>query len=200
MIARRISSIIAFAAITIGAALALRRWLSEQPTCNVLLITLDTTRADRLGCYGYGKARTPALDLLGNEGALFEHAYTVAPLTLPAHASLLTALYPRENGVVTNGRGKLPDDVPTLPETLRALGYRTGAFVGCVVLNRKYGLSRGFDTYDDGTPAHTAPTHGVLDPKRADAQRRGDELAVLAAAGPSRRPGERVVDAALAWL
>src|SRR5262245_35251838 len=78
-------------------------WLWPRQKPPVLLITLDTTRADRLGCYGYRRGRTPVLDALAEGGVLCEHAYTVAPLTLPAHASLLTGLYPAENGVRTNG-------------------------------------------------------------------------------------------------
>src|SRR5437660_12035150 len=77
--------------------------VSRRP--NVLLVTLDTTRADRLGCYGYAPALTPALDALAAQGVLFERACTPAPLTLPAHASMMTGLYPAEHGLVTNGRG-----------------------------------------------------------------------------------------------
>ena len=80
---------------------------SSRPTVNVLVITLDTTRADRLGCYRYARALTPVLDQLAAEGVLFERAYSPAPLTLAAHASLFTGLYPREHGLVTNGRGSL---------------------------------------------------------------------------------------------
>src|SRR5688572_7573412 len=78
-------------------------WKPDPPV-NVLLITLDTTRADRLGCYGYSKAMTPAIDQLAQEGVLFERAYSPAPLTLPVHASLFTGLYPPEHGLRTNGR------------------------------------------------------------------------------------------------
>src|SRR5262245_48779505 len=89
-------------------------WLWPRPHPNVLLVTLDTTRADRLGCYGYTAARTPVLDALAAAGVLCERAYTVAPVTLPAHTSLFTGLYPVENGIRTNGRGRLHDAVPTV--------------------------------------------------------------------------------------
>src|SRR6516165_7288162 len=87
-----------------------------KPKPNLLLITLDTTRADRIGCYGYSQARTPVLDSLAASGVLCERASTVAPLTLPAHTSLFTGLYPAESGVRTNGRGRLSETVPTLAE------------------------------------------------------------------------------------
>src|SRR5262245_62383584 len=94
-------------------------WYARSPRpLNVLLITLDTTRADRLGCYGYSAARTPVLDSIAAAGALCERAFTVAPVTLPAHTSMFTGLYPAETGVVTNGRGRLASDVPLLAETL----------------------------------------------------------------------------------
>ncbi|MBI3860870.1 MAG: sulfatase-like hydrolase/transferase, partial [Planctomycetia bacterium] len=122
-------------------------WPTRRP--NLLLVTLDTTRADRLGCYGYTAAQTPALDALAAGGVTFEHAYTVAPITLPSHTTMFTGLYPAENGVVTNGRGRLDDRIPTLADVLRREGYDTGAFVASFVLNRKFGLDRGFNTYDD---------------------------------------------------
>ena len=135
-------------------------WLWPRKLTNVLLITLDTTRADRLGCYGYSRARTPALDQLAAEGVLCERAYTVAPLTLPAHASLFTGLYPQEHGLRTNGRGRLNQNLPTLATLLKQHGYDTGAFVASFVLDAKFGLDQGFDHYDDNfsgeLPAHDA--------------------------------------------
>src|SRR5438552_12620386 len=118
-------------------------WLwPRRPAICLLLVTLDTPRADRLGCYGYSAARTPVLDSLAASGILCEQAFTVAPVTLPAHTSLFTGLYPAENGVLTNGRGRLDDDVPTLAEALQRAGYDTAAFVGSFVLNGKFGLDR----------------------------------------------------------
>ncbi|HEY2251870.1 MAG TPA: sulfatase-like hydrolase/transferase, partial [Planctomycetaceae bacterium] len=139
--------IVAGAAACLTACVAIWLWPRSQP--NVLLITLDTTRADRLGCYGYRAARTPVLDSLAASGVLCERASTVAPLTLPAHTSLFTGLYPPESGVLTNGRGRLAEGIPTLAEELKRRGYDTGAFVGAFVLDRKFGLARGFRTYDD---------------------------------------------------
>lgn len=145
---------------------------------NVLLITLDTTRADRLGCYGYADALTPTLDALAAEGVLFEHAYTPAPLTLPSHASMMTGLYPREHGLITNGRGRLVDQLPTLAEKLRDGGYETAAFVASFVLHSKFGLQQGFATYDDDLTGTAPAEHGLY----------------------RQRDGRQVVDSALSWL
>jgi arylsulfatase A-like enzyme/Flp pilus assembly protein TadD len=155
---------------------AFKIWPPSQP--NILVITLDTTRADRLGCYGHAAARTPHLDSLASAGVLFEKAYTVAPLTLPAHASLFTGLYPAETGVRTNSRGRLDNSIPNLAQHLARNGYDTGGFVAAIVLDKIFGLNRGFKTYDDEF-ASSQP--GVLMFGR-------------------RRPGDQVTDAALAWL
>lgn len=125
-------------------------WYERSPKpLNVLLITLDTTRADRLGCYGYSLARTPVLDRLAQKGVLFERAYAPVPLTLPSHATMLTGLYPPEHGLRNNGGAALPSGLPTLATELQAAGYETGAFVAAFVLDHKFGLQRGFDKYDD---------------------------------------------------
>lgn len=116
---------------------------------NVVLVTLDTTRADRMGCYGYGKGRTPALDALAESGVLFEMARTTYPMTLPAHTSMLTGLYPPEHGLRINNRGRLGSSVPVLAEILRGANYDTAAFLASVVLDSDFGLDRGFQTYDD---------------------------------------------------
>jgi len=116
---------------------------------NVLLITLDTTRADRLGCYGYSRAVTPALDALARRGTLFENALAQVPMTLPSHATLLTGRYPRELGIRLNEQAALAPDLPTLASVFKGQGYRTGAFVAAFVLDSRYGLDRGFDVYDD---------------------------------------------------
>lgn len=142
------------------------------PAPNILLITLDTTRADRLGAYGYGRARTPTLDRLAREGVLFEHARTVAPTTLPAHVSLLTGRYPAAHGVRNNGV-PLSEKVPTLASALRAGGYRTAAFVSSFVLDRRFGLAPGFDHYDDRLDSEPGSAEPV--------ERRGDRT--VAAAG-----------------
>jgi arylsulfatase A-like enzyme/Tfp pilus assembly protein PilF len=147
---------------------------------NLLLVTLDTTRTDRLGCYGYEAANTPALDSLAARGVVFDKAYTPAPMTLTAHASLMTGLLPPQHGARVNGMHKLAADVPTLAERLSQEGYRTGAFVAAFVLDKKFGLGRGFDRYDD-------------DLEGAYEQNVPEGLSTY-------RPGDRVVDAALNWL
>jgi arylsulfatase A-like enzyme len=124
---------------------------------SVLLPTLDTTRADHLGAYGYPHARTPQLDQLAAQGIRYQRAYTPAPLTLPAHASLLTGLYPFEHGVRDNGRFRLGEGAETLAEILRREGYRTAAFVSSFVLDARFGLAQGFDRYDDSTEPGSAP-------------------------------------------
>jgi choline-sulfatase len=120
---------------------------AERPS--VLLVTIDTLRWDRVGAYGYAAARTPHLDALARAGVRFEEALSPAPLTLPAHATLLSGLDPPRHGVHDNGTYVFPDGVPTLATTLRERGWATGAFVGAFVLDRRFGLARGFDEYDD---------------------------------------------------
>jgi len=118
----------------------------STPISNVVLISIDTLRADHLGAYGYRKSVTPNLDQLAGESIVFEHAYTPVPLTLPAHTSLLTGEYPPKNGVRDNGDA-LPASTPTLAERLRENGLHTAAFVGAFVLDRRFGLARGFENY-----------------------------------------------------
>jgi arylsulfatase A-like enzyme len=117
------------------------------PLLNVLLITLDTTRADRLSPYGLMDGAMPHLDRLAREGVVFDRAYTVAPLTLPAHASVMTGLLPPSHGVRDNADAALAPAHTTLAEVLRSRGFRTGAFVGSTVLAGDRGLAQGFDVY-----------------------------------------------------
>src|SRR5262249_23245751 len=107
---------------------------------NVLLVTIDTLRADRLGCYGFGLAYTPASDRLAREGVRCTDAVSSAPITLPAHCSIMTGLYPPAHGVRDNGNYALGPEAVTLAERLRSAGYRTGAFVSAAVLTRRYRL------------------------------------------------------------
>lgn len=116
---------------------------------NLLLVTFDTTRADRLGCSGWHQAGTPHLDQLASQGARFVNAQAVAPITLPSHASVMTGLYPRRHGARTNGLYSLADEHRTLAEILRDNGYQTGAVIGAFVLDARFGLAQGFATYDD---------------------------------------------------
>jgi len=115
---------------------------------NVLLISIDTLRADHLGAYG-AKAPTPVLDRLAAEGVLFEKAVSHVPITLPSHASLLTGRYPILHGVRDNGAFRLAETQTTIAESLKATGYQTGAFVGSFALDSRFGLDQGFDLYDD---------------------------------------------------
>ena len=151
---------------------------SNRPL-NLLLVSIDTLRADHLGSYGYAPARTPHLDALAARGLRFGQATTVVPLTLPAHASLMTGTFPGYNGVRDNGGFYLPDGQVTLAETLRDHGYRTGGFVGSFVLDSRWGIGQGFDRYFDDFDLSKYEGIGM-----DVVQRRGDE----------------VVDEALRWL
>jgi choline-sulfatase len=131
----------AIAAVLVFAACQARP--SPRPPSSIVLVTIDTLRADHVNA-----TLTPALDALGREAVVFDQAITVAPLTLPAHASLLTGLYPMRHRVRDN-EFALPADVPTYPSLLKQRGYATAAFVSAVVLDHRCGLNRGFDLYDD---------------------------------------------------
>jgi len=156
---------------------------------NVLLITLDTTRADRLGCYGYAKAKTPNLDALARNGVRFANAYTPVPLTLPAHASILTGLTPLAHGVRNNGSYFLSYDKTTLAEILRDKGATTGAFVASFSVDSRFGLDQGFDVYDDhfqeGSPF-----------KALNAERKAEQVLEAFSNWMSRIGGERF----FAWV
>ncbi len=119
------------------------------PHPSLLLITVDTTRWDHLQPYGADNVETPALAALAREGVVFEQAFAVAPITLPAHTAIHTGLYPPQTGVRNNGIHHVPADVTTLAERLRSQGWRTAAFVSAAVLERRYGLHQGFEVYDD---------------------------------------------------
>ena len=116
---------------------------------NVLLVTLDTTRADHLGCYGYPEPSTPTIDDLASQGALFSQAFCTNPITLPSHASILTGTYPIFHGARDNSTFVVRDEVTTLAETLSAAGYETAAVIGSFVLDSRFNLDQGFAHYDD---------------------------------------------------
>jgi choline-sulfatase len=116
---------------------------------NVLLITMDTTRADRIGCYGYEKAKTPQIDALAASGVRFARAYSPVPLTLPSHSSILTGKYPYAHHVRNNGSYHLMPDQMTLAEILKGKGLATAAFVASFTLDSRFGLDQGFEVYDD---------------------------------------------------
>ncbi len=126
---------------------------------NLLLVSVDTLRADRLSCYGYPGNRTPAIDRWAAEGVLFERAYAEVPLTLPSHASLLTGTTPLRHGVRDNTGFVLPESRLTLAEQLRQAGFETGAFISAYVLASRFGLAQGFETYDESFPA---PVDGLM--------------------------------------
>ena len=127
---------------------------------DVVLVTLDTTRADRIGCYGDDSATTPTLDGLAAVGVRFARALTATPLTLPAHATLMTGRVPPRHGLHDNGLAALPESMPTLAQALLKAGYQTGAFVASAVLDHRFGLDRGFETYDDALVAEHVGEYG----------------------------------------
>jgi arylsulfatase A-like enzyme len=145
-------------------------------------VTVDTLRADRLGSYGDAAARTPAMDALASSGVLFEHAYTPAPITLPAHTSIMTGLAPPAHGVRGNGVFALSPGTPTLAEALRARGLATAAFIGGFPLARRFGLARGFDEYDDAMGKPPGVSYEF-------AERRGDAVAASARTWLGLHPG-----------
>ena len=134
---------------------------------SLLLITLDTTRADLLGCYGGPEWITPNLDRLAREGIRFDQARSVAPVPLPSHATILTGLLPFEHGVRDNATFRLPPEVTTLAERLKAAGYRTAAVMGAFVLHSTFGLDQGFDIYLD-VPQHQLTLGTAEDQRRAN--------------------------------
>lgn len=156
-------------------ALALSSCSPAPRSPSVLLVTLDTTTPEALGCYGGPPGLTPHLDRLAREGILFEDARAVAPLTLPAHASLLTGLYPPRHSVRRNGETRLPAEARTLAEEARARGYASAAFVAAVVLAPEFGLDQGFERYD------APPTPAEVEEHLA-ASRSADEIATRALA------------------
>jgi len=130
------------------------RFRGATGDANVLLITIDTLRADHVGAYGYRPIKTPAIDALAGEGVLFENAITAAVMTLPSHATILTGLYPPTHGIRDNGDYRLNPEVLTLAEVLKSRGLRTGAVVGSFVLDSMFNLGQGFETYDDALPGN----------------------------------------------
>jgi len=122
---------------------------------NVLLVTIDTLRPDRLSCYSARFVQTPGIDAIAFRGALFERAYAHNPETLPSHANILLGTTPLFHGVSVNAKAKVADDFLTLAEHLKANGYATGAFIGAFPLDSRFGLAQGFDVYDDAYSSKT---------------------------------------------
>ena len=169
-----------FTAAALVAVAAGAWWWRQEPVPDgpVILISIDTLRADRLPAYGYTKTRTPNIDALAAGGVLFEHAYTHSPQTLPAHTSLLSGRLPFEHGVRDNIGYAVREDEVLLPQILRSQGYATAAFVSSYVLRRQVGPRQGFDVYDDALPK-AGPGRPL---------------------GAMQRPGAQTVDAASVWL
>ncbi len=152
---------------------------APAPSTNLVLVTVDTLRADRVGAYGYSKARTPNLDGLAASGVRFEKAFSPVPITLPSHACMLTGTYPMRNGMHDFSGNRLDPALPTLATVLKAKGYATGAVVGAAVLDSRFGLNNGFDFYYDNFDFNRMLETNL------DAM---------------ERPGNLVMDQALAWL
>ncbi len=174
------------AALISGTALAVAWIVRARPATadlhridrqNVLLVTIDTLRADALGSYG-GRAATPALDRLAAGGVRFDFAHAHAVLTLPSHASILTGTYPYQHGIRDNSGYRLEAGARTAATILKAAGYATAAFVGAFPLHSRFGLNQGFDVYDDRFGETRAPTEFVM----------------------PERPATEVVSLARAWL
>jgi arylsulfatase A-like enzyme/Flp pilus assembly protein TadD len=161
--------------LSIVAAAAWFAFRPAQPGA-IVLVSIDTLRADRLPLYGHRAGRTPAIDAFARDAVLFERAYSHAPQTLPAHASMLTGLLPFDHGVRDNLGFTLGADLPSLPELLQRAGYRTGGFVSSYVLRAATGIGRGFDVYDDRFP------EGAIDRSPGQIQRSGEDTLAAATA------------------
>jgi arylsulfatase A-like enzyme/Tfp pilus assembly protein PilF len=146
---------------------------------NVILITLDTTRADRIGCYGFKNIETPTIDMFAARGIRFEDCISTTPLTLPAHTSIMTGTLPPFHGVRDNGGFVVPAGIETLAKLFKGKGYATSAFVAAYVLDSHWGLSRGFDVYYDRFDLSKFETISL---------------------GNVQRPGNEVIDQVLPWL
>ena len=157
---------------------------------NLLLVTFDTTRADRLGCYGFEGIRTPSIDRLAREGVLFEDVYAQAPQTLPNHSSIFTGLYTITHNVLSNGQ-KLGDTALTLAEILSASGYKTGAIVAAAPLIKVFNLSQGFGHYDDDFESRDGVGYFKVFMRLFS----GNRINL-----PSERRGDAVARLAIQWL
>src|SRR5271156_102185 len=150
-----------------------------RPQPNVVLITIDTLRADHVGAYGYKQIKTPNIDGLAADGVRFERAFAVVPVTLPSHSSMLTGTYPMFSGMHDFSGNKLSPLQPTLASVLKQAGYETGAVIGAAVLDSRFGLNQGFDFYYDHFEFSRLDESNL------------DEM---------ERPGNVVADVALDWL
>ncbi|HEV2856079.1 MAG TPA: sulfatase-like hydrolase/transferase [Thermoanaerobaculia bacterium] len=152
---------------------------------DVVLVTIDTLRADAVGFAGNPRVETPTLDRLAAAGKVFDGAHAHNVVTLPSHANILTGLYPYQHGVRDNSGFALPARVPTLATLLKKAGYATGAFVAAYPLDSRFGLNQGFDVYDDSFPRGSNPDEFVI------AERRGDQVAAAARSWWDGQKGKR---------
>lgn len=153
--------------------------LKKNGPYNFILISVDTLRADRIGCYGFNDISTPTMDLFASKGIKFENCIAQTPLTLPSHTSLLTGTYPTFHGVRDNGGFLVPEQLTTLAELFKDAGYQTAAFVASYVLDSKWGLNQGFDFYFDSFDLSKYKTISL---------------------GNIQRPAGEVIDEVLAWF
>ena len=184
-LSRRVAMLVLAAGIAGGSACGRRADPAPTPVAagalrgaNVLLVTIDTLRADHVGAYGSALGATPTIDRLAREGLRFDVTYAHVPLTLPSHTTIMTGVYPFTSGVRDNGSFRFDGKRPTLAGTLKQSGYSTAAFVGAFPVDARFGLNAGFDLYDDHYGSRPA----------------GGELSVL------ERPAEDVLAPAYAWI
>ena len=160
----------------------------RQTRPNVVLITIDTVRADHVGCYGATNVQTPTLDALAHDGIVFERAISQVPLTWPSHAAILTGTYPFQNGVQDFTGQPLDPRFRSVAQVFKQQGYATGAVVSAFVLDRSWGLARGFDFYDDAFAPETFQQKdiGLVDRKAGESVTRA--LKWLNAGGVQKTP------------
>jgi len=183
---KRILILSVTAMIVLSAALYLLRFRKEgfaglkgKRDLNCILITVDTLRADKIGCYGFSRIETPVMDMFASRGVKFDRCISQTPLTLPSHTTIMTGTYPVFHGVRDNGGFLVPQELSTLAELFKQKNYQTGAFVAAYVVDSKWGLNQGFDTYFDNFDLSKYKTISL-----GNVQRRGDE----------------VIDEVLGWL
>ncbi len=180
--------------------------LPRRERANLLFITIDTCRSDRIACLGHPRIRTPNIDALAARGVLFSQAVCQAPTTLPSHASLFTGLNPTAHGVRDNGRFRLDESAVTIAEVLRGAGYRTGAFVGAFPVAEQFGLAQGFDVYSDELPRFTFRGANAIPERRAsEVTDRAIEWLSGGTAGANGRAGDAAAAASgdapfFAWV
>ena len=161
----------------LAAGILLGALAARAEDLNVLIITIDTLRPDRLSCYNPKYVQTPLMDGLAAKGVLFERAFAHDPMTLPSHANILLGMTALAHGVSDNSKSSVPAGAQTMAVALKAAGYATGAFVSAFPLDSRFGLNQGFDVYDDHYPSKASP---------------GQEF--------TERSAERTIAAAVPWL